>query len=265
MNLEPKKSEKPHILMVDALPRNIQVLHHILNRGEYRFSIATNGQDTLHLVEHTPPDLILLDIMLSDIDGFEVCRRIKSDPRSIDIPIIFLTARVRLEDKVKGFELGAVDYITKPFEDAEVRARVHTHIKLKKSTDIIKEYNRRLNDTLGDIQQSYQVLKETQDELIKQQKEEAIQAMVITANHEIKQPLTLIKGYLGLLKETMNPSSLSKAQRNYFESIEIAFEKIINILEKFSETATIEFGDYLPQIKMVVFNDNPKEQEGKED
>jgi len=254
-----KKTSQPLILLVDNMPLNIQILHHILNTGEYAFALASSGKETLKMVKENPPDLILLDILLGDIDGFEVCKMLKENPQTSDIPIIFLTARVSVEDKVKGFDLGAVDYITKPFENAEVLARVHTHVKLKKSTDLIKEYNRRLSETLGEIKQSYQVLKDSQDKLIKQKKEEAIQAMVITANHEIKQPLTLIKGYLDLLKESMRPESLSAAQNKYLESIEKAFDKIIDILEKFSESASIEFGDYLPRIKMVVFQDQNKD------
>jgi len=135
--------ENSLILLVDDIPENIQVLGKILKNRGYSFAVATNGETVFTLLKKQSPlpDLILLDIMLPDIDGFEICKRLKADEKTREIPVIFLTAKTELTDKIKGFELGAVDYITKPFEAVEVTARVQTHIRLKKSNDIIRKYS----------------------------------------------------------------------------------------------------------------------------
>ncbi len=125
------------ILLVDDIPQNLQVLGKVLKSEGYKFAIATDGKETFEVLEDELPDLILLDIMLPDIDGFEICRRLKANPKTADIPIIFLTAKIEIEDKILGFKLGAVDYITKPFEGEEVIARVNTHLQLKKSKEKI--------------------------------------------------------------------------------------------------------------------------------
>ncbi|MCP4130652.1 MAG: diguanylate cyclase [bacterium] len=134
------------ILLVDDIPDNIQVLHQILRSQGYSFAIATNWNETYHLVNNQIPDLILLDIMLPGIDGFEICKRLKQNEKTVDVPIIFLTAKTELEDKIKAFELGAVDYVTKPFNDIEVIARVRTHIQLRKSQKALLKCNDKLED-----------------------------------------------------------------------------------------------------------------------
>ncbi len=117
------------VLIVDDIKANIDILVATLD-SEYEVSVAMDGESALEIVNTDPPDLILLDIMMPDIDGYEVCRRLKSEPKTIDIPIIFVTAMSEIENKTKGLELGAVDYITKPFEAMEVKARVKTHLSL---------------------------------------------------------------------------------------------------------------------------------------
>lgn len=100
--------------------------------ADYRLCTAENGPQALKEVEKQRPDLVLLDIMMPGMDGYEVCERLKADPQTKDIPVVFLTAVTGVEDKTRGFKLGAVDYITKPFDGAEVKARVRTHLSLKK-------------------------------------------------------------------------------------------------------------------------------------
>ncbi|MBF0099645.1 MAG: hybrid sensor histidine kinase/response regulator [Desulfobacterales bacterium] len=135
------------ILLVDDIPENIQVLGKILQNTGYSIAIATNAKETFELLERELPDLILLDVMLPDLDGFEICKKIKENELIKDIPIIFLTAKTELEDKIYGFEVGAVDYITKPFKDIEVISRVRTHVQLKQSKDMIKLYSENLEKT----------------------------------------------------------------------------------------------------------------------
>ncbi|MCP4268467.1 MAG: SpoIIE family protein phosphatase [Candidatus Brocadiaceae bacterium] len=117
------------VLVVDDTEANIDILVAALD-SEYEVSVAMDGENALEIVNTDPPDLILLDIMMPSIDGYEVCRRLKSEPKTSGIPIIFITAMSEIENKTKGLELGAVDYITKPFEAMEVKARVKTHLSL---------------------------------------------------------------------------------------------------------------------------------------
>lgn len=124
---------KPTILVVDDTPDNITLLCSLLG-NEYRNKVATNGIKAIKIAESEPhPDLILLDIMMPEMDGYEVCQTLKANPATKDIPIIFLTAKTQEGDETRGFELGAVDYITKPISPAVLLARVHTHLALQEA------------------------------------------------------------------------------------------------------------------------------------
>src|SRR5689334_6540212 len=118
------------ILVIEDEPANIQTLSTLLKERGYQINIATNGRQALEVLERIRPDLILLDIMMPEMDGFETCRRIKASPDWRDIPIIFLTAKTDTADIVRGFELGAVDYVAKPFNSHELLARVNTHLTI---------------------------------------------------------------------------------------------------------------------------------------
>ncbi len=125
------------ILLVDDNLQNLKVLGNMLQETGYHLRFAKNGIQALEAVRKKKPDLILLDIMMPDLDGFEVCRQLKQNLQTHDIPIIFLTARVEQEDIIKGFELGAVDYVTKPFNHKELISRVRTHIELKAAREAL--------------------------------------------------------------------------------------------------------------------------------
>jgi putative two-component system response regulator len=115
------------VLVVDDTEANIDILMDILGE-EYDVAVAMDGESALEAVEEDPPDLILLDIMMPDIDGFEVCRRLKDNPDTASIPIIFLSALSEDEEKQKGLDLGAVDFMTKPFDPAEIQTKVKQHL-----------------------------------------------------------------------------------------------------------------------------------------
>ncbi len=132
---------KSKILIVDDVTKNIQLVANILQEAGYEIFFALNGQMALELVKNQTLDLILLDIMMPEMDGFEVCRRIKMLPNIKDIPIIFLTAKTDIEDIKKGFEVGGVDYITKPFNREELLARVKTHLSLMRQQKELKDLN----------------------------------------------------------------------------------------------------------------------------
>ena len=118
------------ILIVDDTPANIQTLTATLKEKGYQISVALNGKQALDVLARVQPDLILLDVMMPEMDGFETCERIKASERWSQIPIIFLTAKTETADIVRGFELGAVDYVAKPFNAHELLARVHTHLTI---------------------------------------------------------------------------------------------------------------------------------------
>jgi class 3 adenylate cyclase/CheY-like chemotaxis protein len=132
----PPKEER--LLIVDDTPQNLQVLGTILRQQGYKLSVAQHGRQALEVAAKAPPDLILLDVMMPEMDGFEACRRLKEDPRTRDIPIIFLTAKTAAEDIVQGFEAGGVDYVAKPFNPAELLKRVQTHLELKAARERIQ-------------------------------------------------------------------------------------------------------------------------------
>lgn len=130
-------TENIHILAVDDNQENLRVVSNYLKEKKYKIALAMDGKSALSILESTKIDLILLDIMMPGMDGFEVCRQIKALPSMKDIPIIFLTAKNDTEDVVKGFQLGGVDYITKPFRHEELFARVNTHVQLKIMRDFL--------------------------------------------------------------------------------------------------------------------------------
>ncbi len=129
---------KAKILVVDDQPMNIQILASLL-QNQYDVRVATGGQKALAIVEEETVDLILLDVMMPEMDGFEVCRQLKNNPKTQYIPIIFVTAKDNAQDEEKGLNLGAVDYISKPFTTAIVKARIRNHIALKQHADLLEE------------------------------------------------------------------------------------------------------------------------------
>lgn len=134
-------SAVPCILLVDDYKENLQVVGTILEEAGYEIAIANTGEAALAQIPKTQPDLILLDIMMPGIDGFEVCRQLKQDSSTRDIPVIFLTAKVQPEDMVQGLLAGGVDYIRKPFNHMELLARVQTHLGLSKSRQQLQQLN----------------------------------------------------------------------------------------------------------------------------
>jgi len=136
----------PLILIADDSINNIKVLGSFLRTKGYKISVAQDGEHVFKVIQSHLPDLILLDIMMPGMDGYEVCRRLKNSETTKDIPVIFLTARTDKEEIIKGFETGAVDYITKPFNADELLSRVNTHIQLKKQKELLNRQNENLQE-----------------------------------------------------------------------------------------------------------------------
>ena len=142
--------EKQKILIVDDTPENIQILNEAL-RSDYEICFALNGEDAIQNALAVKPDLILLDIMMPEMDGYEVCIALKENPALKDIPVIFITALEQADYETRGLELGAVDYVTKPFNPAIVRLRVHNHLELKRQRDALAARNEDLREALSKI------------------------------------------------------------------------------------------------------------------
>jgi len=140
-----------NIMMVDDTPANLKLLQKMLQGKGYRVLAFPDGQKALNAAAKSPPNLILLDIKMPGLNGFEVCERLKADAALKDIPVIFISALAETTDKVKAFAVGGVDYVTKPFQFEEVNARVETHLRLRRQHLEIEEERRRLQQALDEI------------------------------------------------------------------------------------------------------------------
>jgi two-component system sensor histidine kinase/response regulator len=146
------KADEQYILIVDDVPKNIQLLGSILKEENYELEFATSGKEALEWLDSKPFDLVLLDIMMPEMDGFEVCRRIKENPATRDISVIFLTAKADFQSIIQGFEIGAVDYITKPYNRKELLMRVKTHLTLqlqRKQLELSTSFEKKMFSIIG--------------------------------------------------------------------------------------------------------------------
>ena len=158
--MRPEKSPEPQILLVDDNATNLQVLYQTLDGHGYRLLAARNGKDAISIAERALPDLILLDVMMPDMDGFETCARLKADSRTRDCAIIFLSALTEPSEKVRGLDLGAVDFVNKPFQTEEVLARVRTHLTMRDLQMQLRGRNQELEHELTVAQE---LLREARD------------------------------------------------------------------------------------------------------
>ncbi len=198
---------RPTLLVVDDAVTNIDILLETLGQ-DYTMIVATNGADALNSVKEAQPDLILLDVMMPDIDGFEVCRRLKNDPTTSDIPIIFITALNESRNKIKGFSVGCVDYVTKPFQPDEIRARVDTHLELCRAK--------------RELQQSYDKLRETET-----QRDGLVQMIV----HDMRSPVFAILGNLEMAEMEPLPKGATACIDSALSATGMLMEMISTLLD----------------------------------
>ncbi len=181
------------VLVVDDTPENIAVLSSVL-RGRYKTRVAVSGARALEIASspETRPDLILLDIRMPDMDGYEVCRRLKESEDLRDIPVIFLSALNETVDKVKAFSVGGIDYVTKPFHAEEVQARVETHLKVRRLQVELEAQN----NTLQEYNEELSQLHALKDEFLQ------------IASHDLKNPLTCILGFAFIIDSLTKPGTV---------------------------------------------------------
>jgi two-component system, sensor histidine kinase and response regulator len=228
--LQPSRSE---ILIVDDNPQNLQVLGKILQENNFEIEFATTGEVALVWVKKRQFDLILLDINMPGMNGFEVCRHIRSIPGMNNIPVIFLSADIDRQSILKGFELGAQDYVTKPFDSRELLARVRTHLALKESLEKLERLNISLEEK---VDERTQQLKEANEKLeITNFKlldlDRAKSDFLNLISHEIRTPLNGILGPLELLKDPVSAGEIE-------ELVEI-LDSSVKRLERFSLNALL--------------------------
>ena len=208
---------RPKILIVDDAPHNIEVLRGVL-RKSYRCSVATSGKKAIKIAtSKKPPDLILLDIMMPGMDGYEVCRRLKAKKRTRDIPVIFVTARKEVKAEFQGFEAGAVDYIIKPIRPAIVEARVATQLKLRQQQlDLEKQYS----------------------ELCRLQSlRDSLTHMIV---HDLRSPLTGLCGFLELFR--MEADRLSEDHRDYLRQCMDNAQALLTMINDLLDINRLESG-----------------------
>ncbi|MBD2497718.1 response regulator [Nostoc sp. FACHB-280] len=181
------------ILVVDDTVANLEVVSQVLEDAGFDIATAISGDRALKLVNTHPPDLILLDVQMPGIDGFSTCQQLKANPQTASIPVIFMTALSDTESKIKGFDLGAVDYITKPFQEKELLARVKTHIQLR-------QWNQNLENQIAErtheLQITLEQLKQSQLQLVQSEKMSSLGNLVAGVAHEINNPLGFLNGSL---------------------------------------------------------------------
>jgi two-component system sensor histidine kinase/response regulator len=199
--------DKGTLLIVDDFPANLSILFSYLRGFGFHVNIAESGEDALEEILYSKPDIILLDVMMPGIDGYETCRRLKANQETCDIPVIFMTALSDTADKLKGFKMGAVDYITKPVQQEELLARVTTHLTLS-----------RLQKTLE------------KQRLELQQQNNELEAFAHTVAHDLKNPFSSIFSLCDILQENFT-SMPNKENLEIIDSIQELSHKSINIID----------------------------------
>lgn len=228
MNYPNPQAFKADILVVDDTPENLKLLSKILTDAGYKVRPVTNGKRALDAIHINPPDLILLDILMPDMDGYEVCRILKNSDTNRDIPVIFLTALNDANSQVKGFEVGALDYITKPFDEQTVLARIENQLTIKRQKSELQE------------EIIYRQQLETKLRYAKEMAEEANRAksvFIANMSHELRTPMNAIIGFAELMK---TDPALTSDYQEYMEIIYESGQYLLSLINGILDLAKIE-------------------------
>lgn len=223
--------KKHTVLMVDDNPTNLNVLLDALKHHGFKLLAAKSGEEAIQRALFAKPDLILLDVLMPGIDGFETCQRLKANPETEEIPIIFMTALADTVDKVKGFSFGAVDYITKPFQHEEVLSRVNAHLT-------IQDLKRNLEQKNAEMEEKNRLL----DEALKHEKElnRLKTGLVGMASHELRRPLTVISLYSRSLIPKEN--GITADQQDGYDKIHKSIRQMTQLLDDILLATQSELG-----------------------
>lgn len=206
------------ILVIDDNPTNLAVAVEELESFGFNILIAKNGENGIKRAQYAQPQLILLDVMMPGIDGFETCRQLKSNEITRDIPVIFMTALNSVEDKVKGFQMGGVDYLTKPLQIEEMLARIVTHLKLyllnKNLEQQVAERTSKLKEAMEELEKNH-----IKQQMMSQQKLSALNTLTVGIAHELRNPLNFVKNYAELSVE------LGEELQEFFDPIYRTFDE----------------------------------------
>lgn len=220
------------ILIVDDHLENLQILFSMLTDYGYEVRRVINGQQALNVVDSDPPDIILLDILMPDMDGYEVCQRLKESEISAQIPVIFLTALDNELDRLKAFEIGGIDYITKPFNIKEVVARIENQLTIQRQrlaiahqNQQLKEHNQRLEQLNAELVKANSKLEESNKNL---------EQFAYTASHDLRSPLQTIIGFAQLLNQKYQ-DSLDPTAKHYLERIVSGAYRMNNLVKALLE------------------------------
>jgi len=230
--------EFPKVLIVDDNKENIDLIAYFLKPQNYQILTALDGYEALEIVERDEPDIILLDIMLPKMDGFQVCERIKKDRKTQFIPIIMITALKELKDKIHSLEVGADDFISKPFENVELLTRVKSLLRIKKYHD--------------EIQRKHAELEEKNKTLLRLDKfKEELNHLIV---HDMKNPLFVIQGNLQMMSMAVEQTS-SPTLKKYLDRIDRSTQNLLRMILNLVDIAKIEDGKMELNQELVNLND----------
>ncbi|PIE33896.1 hybrid sensor histidine kinase/response regulator [candidate division KSB3 bacterium] len=225
------------ILVADDMPENLRLLSHILREHGFRVRPALSGETALRSAYSELPDLILLDIMMPTLDGYEVCRQLKADDRTRDIPVIFVSAPSEVFDKVKAFSVGGVDYITKPFQEEEVVMRVENHLVTRNLQRCLELQNTRLEQEIAERIRTEKDLQQVKEAA--EAENYAKSAFLANMSHELRTPLTAILGFVQLIGHNSN---LSSEDQENLRIIQRNGEHLLSLIRQVLDLSKIESG-----------------------